>query len=161
MSAVRIEAAQNLDEEVCARLVLRNEPWITLGYGADDIALIVRSAATSNLLLARSDDEVIGFALSGPGFLCGEYLKILAVDSAYHRQGVGRALMSELERRAFATWPNVYLCVTDFNQPARRFYANLGYVEVGVLHDLLVPGSSEILMRKSVAAWRGYRAENR
>ncbi|MBI3783571.1 MAG: GNAT family N-acetyltransferase [Deltaproteobacteria bacterium] len=156
MNDLRIETVQHLDVDVCTRLVLGNEPWIRLGYGPEDVAAIVRSVATSNLLLARSARQVVGFALSSSGMLCGEYLKILAVDASNHGRGVGRQLMEELEKRAFATWPNVYLCVTDFNEGARAFYRRLGYEEVGVLSDLLIPGSGEVLMRKSIGAWRPY-----
>ena len=110
-----------------------------------------------NLLVACAGDRVVGFALSAPGVLLGEYLKILAVEADRRAAGVGRRLMEELERRAFARWPNVYLCVSDFNTGARAFYRRIGYEEVGVLRDLLLPGKGEILMRKSAGAWRGYR----
>lgn len=155
--AVHIDAAAALDAGDCRRLVLANEPWITLGYTERDVQAIVRSAASEHLLVARDDGHTIGFALSTAGMLLGEYLKILVVDAAYQQQGVGRRLMDELERRAFREWPNVYLCVSDFNTAARQFYRRIGYEDVGALRDLLVPGSGEILMRKSVAAWRRFQ----
>jgi ribosomal-protein-alanine N-acetyltransferase len=153
---VRIESAEALSAADCRRLVLASEPWITLGYDEVDVQAIVRSAASDHLLLARVDGRVIGFALSAPGVLLGEYLKILVVETRYHANGIGRRLMAELERRAFQQWPNVYLCVSDFNHGARRFYRRLGYEDVGRLPDLLVPGTGEILMRKSIAAWRKF-----
>jgi [ribosomal protein S18]-alanine N-acetyltransferase len=154
---VHIEAADRLDAADCRRLVLASEPWMTLGYGEPEVQGIVRAASTDHLLLARTGDHVVGFALSAPGVLLGEYLKILAVDAAYRATGVGRALMAELERRAFQRWPNIYLCVSDFNPGGRAFYRRLGYEEVGPLHDLLLPGTGEILMRKTIAAWRAFR----
>jgi ribosomal protein S18 acetylase RimI-like enzyme len=101
-------------------------------------------------------DGVVGFALSTPGTLLGEYLRILVVDGAHRLQGVGRKLMEALEQRAFRSSPNVYLCVSDFNRTARQFYRRLGYEEIGLLKDLLIPGRDEVLMRKSIAAWRGF-----
>jgi len=159
MTNVRIESATALDAEACRRMVLGNEPWATLQYGEPDVQDILRSVADSNLLVARAGPLVVGFALSTEHFLVGEYLKLIAVDRAYHRQGIGRQLMRGLEDHAFSKWPNVYLCVSDFNESARRFYRELGYVEVGVLHDLLVAGAGEVLMRKSVGPWRGYRGK--
>lgn len=153
---VRIESAAALDAADCRRLVLTSEPWVRLGYGEADIQGIVRGAATGSVLLARVADRVVGFALSAPGILLGEYLKMLVVEPAYRASGVGRGLMTELERRAFERWPNVYLCVSDFNHEARRFYRRLGYEEVGTLRDLLVAGQGEILMRKTIAAWRQF-----
>ena len=155
--AIRIEAAAQLDVADCRRLVLASEPWITLGYGEAEAESIARSSAADNLLVARDGDRIVGFALSSSGVLLGEYLKILAVESDRRAAGVGRRLMEELERRAFARWPNVYLCVSDFNTGARAFYSRLGYEEVGALRDLLLPGKGEILMRKTAGAWRGYR----
>ena len=155
---VQIEVAAGLDAGDCQRLVLRNEPWITLGYGQADVDRIVRGSETDSVLLARLGDRVVGFTLSAPGVLLGEYLKMIAVDPEHHARGIGRALMSELERRAFERWPNVYLCVSDFNDAARGFYRRLGYEEVGVLHDLLATGRGEIFMRKTIAAWRPFAA---
>jgi ribosomal protein S18 acetylase RimI-like enzyme len=154
---VEISAADALAADDCRRLVLASEPWITLGYGEADAQAIVRAAATDHLLLARAGERVVGFALSAPGVLLGEYLKILAVDAEYRSAGVGRGLMAELERRAFQSWPNVYLCVSDFNDGGRAFYRRIGYEEIGTLHDLLLPGRGEILMRKSIAAWRTFQ----
>ena len=158
MTAVRIESASTLDVDTCRRLVLGNEPWITLQYGEADVQRIVGAVTRSNLFVARAADRIVGFALSTEGFLLGEYLTLLAVDRTVHRQGIGRQLMAALEDHAFATWPNVYLCVSDFNHRARHFYRQLGYEEVGLLRDLLVVGAAEVLMRKTVGVWRGYRA---
>ena len=155
---VEIASASTLDLGTCRRLILGSEPWITLQYDDADVQGIVRSVAGANLLVARVEERTVGFALSAPGVLLGEYLKILVVDPELQSQGVGRRLMAELERRAFQRWPNVYLCVSDFNSGARQFYRRLGYEEVGVLRDLLLPGKGEVLMRKSVATWRDFGA---
>jgi ribosomal-protein-alanine N-acetyltransferase len=154
---VRIESARTLDLGACRRLILASEPWITLQYGERDVQAIARAAAKEHLLIARVGGEIVGFALSAPGILLGEYLKILVVDAAYQSRGIGRRLMQALERRAFRTWPNVYLCVSEFNAGARRFYRRLGYEEVGSLRDLVLPGAGEVLMRKTIAAWQRFR----
>jgi [ribosomal protein S18]-alanine N-acetyltransferase len=155
---VEIASATTLDVGACRRLILGNEPWISLGYDDADVHSIVRSVAGANLLVAQTDERTVGFALSASGVLLGEYLKLLVVDPALQSRGIGRRLMAELERRAFQRWPNVYLCVSDFNTAARQFYRRLGYLEVGLLHDLLRAGTGEVLMRKSVAAWRDFDA---
>jgi ribosomal protein S18 acetylase RimI-like enzyme len=158
MSAdVVIERAAELDAALCQRLILNSDPWVTLQYDDSDIQAIVRAAKTDHLLVARMGDPIVGFALSAPGILLGEYLKILVVDDAYRTRGIGRRLMEALEERAFRDWPNVYLCVSDFNRSARQFYRRLGYEDVGLLKDLLLPGRGEVLMRKSIASWRRFK----
>ncbi|MEI8359959.1 MAG: GNAT family N-acetyltransferase [Deltaproteobacteria bacterium] len=158
MSASRIEIApeQRLAFEDARRL-MDTSPWTDLEYGDAEIAAVAESAAAANLLVARDAGRVVGFTLSSPGFLVGEYLRVIAVDPGWRRAGVGRLLLSELESRAFARVPNVYLCVSDFNAPARAFYTSLGYEEIGLLRDLLLPGKGEVLMRKTIAAWRPFR----
>jgi ribosomal protein S18 acetylase RimI-like enzyme len=156
-AGLQIESASELDAAVCRRIILTTDPWITLQYDESNVQAIVRSAARDNLLIARAGRDIVGFALSASGILLGEYLKILVVDGAHRSRGAGRQLMNALEQRAFRSWPNVYLCVSDFNDGARRFYRGLGYEEVGLLKDLLLPGIGEVLMRKSIAAWRGFK----
>lgn len=153
---VQVDGASALDAELCRRLILGSEPWISLQYDESNVQALVSSAASDHLLLARIGSRAVGFALSTPGVLLGEYLKILAVDSGHRGQGVGRRLMEVLEERAFRRWPNVYLCVSDFNAGARQFYHHLGYEEIGSLKDLVLPGKDEILMRKTIAAWRRF-----
>ena len=153
---LQIASASALDLDTCRRLILGSEPWITLRYDDTDVQSLVRAAASANLLVAQLGEHTAGFALSAPGMLLGEYLKILVVAPELRSQGIGRRLMEELERRAFQRWPNVYLCVSDFNTAARQFYQRRGYEEVGLLRDLLLPGKGEVLMRKSIAAWRGF-----
>jgi GNAT superfamily N-acetyltransferase len=96
--AVRIEAAERLELADCRPLVLASEPWITLGYGDAEAESIARSSSADNLLVARAGNHLVGFALSTPGILLGEYLKLLAVDADRRSAGIGRLLMEELER---------------------------------------------------------------
>jgi len=154
---IEIAVAERLTVDDCRRLILASDPWVTLGYGEAEAARIAAGSAADNLLVARDGECVVGFALSTSGVLLGEYLKLLAVDAAYRARGVGRLLMNGLEQRAFEHWPNVYLCVSDFNTGARAFYGRLGYREVGALPDLFLPGTGEVLMRKTIGAWRTFQ----
>jgi ribosomal protein S18 acetylase RimI-like enzyme len=53
------------------------------------------------------------------------------------------------ERRILSEVPNVFMCVSSFNDAARRLYQRLGYQVVGELTDYIVAGYSEILLRKT------------
>jgi ribosomal protein S18 acetylase RimI-like enzyme len=154
-ATIRVEPAVRVEPEDALRL-MATSPWTDLDYGPADIEAVAASSAGANVLVARDDRQVVGFTISSAGFLLGEYLRVIAVDRECRRAGVGRLLLAELERRAFERVPNVYLCVSDFNADARAFYSRLGYEEVGMLRDLLLPGKGEVLMRKSIAAWRSF-----
>ena len=154
-AAVVVEPAPRLEREDALRL-MNTSPWTELEYGPAEIEAVAAGSASANVLLARDAGRVVGFTISAPGFLLGEYLRVIAVDPAWRRAGVGRLLLAELERRAFERVPNVYLCVSDFNATARAFYAASGYEEIGLLRDLLLPDKGEVLLRKSIAAWRRF-----
>ena len=68
----------------------------------------------------------------------------------------GFSLLGFAEARIFRESPNVLLCVSSFNAGARRLYARLGYEEIGVLRQYLVPEHDEILLRKSRGSWRDF-----
>ena len=157
---VRIESHSQLDGEVCRRLLADSDPWRRLGYNQEELAAIARAAHTANVLVAIRGEAIVGFCLSTAGVLLGEYLKLLVVEAQCRGQGIGGRLLRAMEDRAFRRWPNVYLCVSDFNEPARRFYERQGYREIGRLPDLLVTGSDEILMRKTTTPWRQFRAQD-
>jgi ribosomal protein S18 acetylase RimI-like enzyme len=153
--ALEIAASDGVSPDDCARLMLASEPWKTLGYGPEDARMFAATTARANTRLARMDGEVVGFTVSVSGFLGGDYLRLLVVDARHRGRGVGRELMAHLEAEVFARAKNLYLCVSDFNTPARTFYHRLGYEEVGAVQDLLVAGSAEILMRKTTGPLRG------
>jgi len=57
----------------------------------------------------------------------------------------------------FARATNLFACVSDFNTEARRFYGKNGYQEIGPIPNFLIPGSAEILMRKTTGPAREER----
>ena len=63
--------------------------------------------------------------------------------------GVGAALLAQVERSVFARTKNLFACVSDFNATARAFYQKNGYQEIGPMPNFLIPGSAEILLRKT------------
>ncbi len=60
-------------------------------------------------------------------------------------------------RAGFGRGRNLFVCVSDFNDGARRFYARQGYAHVGTLPDLIVRGSAELLLRKTAGPIRATR----
>jgi ribosomal protein S18 acetylase RimI-like enzyme len=67
---------------------------------------------------------------------------------------VGTDLIRFAEERIFPTYPNVFLCVSSFNPRARALYERLGYELIGELHDFLIAGHSEFLLRKTTGPIR-------
>jgi ribosomal-protein-alanine N-acetyltransferase len=132
----------------CAGMMASSEPWITLGR---DEAACLRTLVdpTRERYVAWRGGELAGFAiLCLQGAFVG-YLQTLCVGEPFRGQGIGTAMLAFAEERIFRDHPNAFICVSSFNPGARRLYERLGYRPVGELADYVVPGHSEILLRKT------------
>ena len=58
--------------------------------------------------------------------------------------------MDYVEKRILGETPNVFICVSSFNERARKLYERRGYEVVGELKNWIVNGNSEILLRKTI-----------
>ena len=85
------------------------------------------SADNTNVLVARVDDRVVGFAIMSYGVHVAR-LNLFAVAPEYQRTGVGRQLLQWLEKCAVvAGIVTVALEVRAANSGAQRFYESMGY----------------------------------
>ena len=138
------------EAEACARMMAGSEPWTTLGRGFE-ASLEIVSDPSHEVYLALVDDAIVGFVVvSMTGAFIG-YVKSIYTAPEWRNRGIGSRLMSYVESRIFRETPNVFICVSSFNEGAQRLYRRLGYEVIGELKDYLVSGKSEILMRKTIA----------
>jgi len=151
-----IRPIQGEDEvRTCAAMMVSSEPWITLGRTFEQATRIMTSP-TREVHVAALDGELVGFVVLVMRVVLTGFVQSLAVREDVRGRGIGTALMAFVEERVFRDSPNVFLCVSSFNDGARRFYERLGYSVVGELSEILVPGHSEILMRKSTGPWSAF-----
>ncbi|WP_447973609.1 N-acetyltransferase family protein [Nitrospira sp. Kam-Ns4a] len=152
---IHIRPYEDRDRAAVVRILGESEPWRTLGYRTADWERLFSALADGREgYVLEADGAVAGLALLRRRFLFGDYLELLAVASETRGKGLGGALLAHLEQIVFARAPNLFLCVSDFNQGARRFYRRHGYEEIGPIPNLLVPGTAEMLMRKTVGPAR-------
>jgi ribosomal protein S18 acetylase RimI-like enzyme len=148
-----IRALAGADEaRACARLMVQSEPWITLGR-SEAAALGILEDPGREVHVLVQDEAIAGFVildLRGP--LRG-YVQSVCVAPERRGRGLGTQLVRWAEERIFRESPNVFLCVSSFNDGARRLYERLGYEAVGRLEDHVVRGHAEILLRKSRGPW--------
>ena len=143
------------DDRPAVIALLDSDPWRRLGYSAADWnRLLATPLEGREGLVLVADGAVSGLALVRRNFLAGDYLELFAVAAAVRGRGLGAAFLAHLESMVFARARNFFVCVSDFNDGARRFYASHGYAHVGTLPDLLVRGSAELLLRKSAGPVR-------
>lgn len=140
------------EADACARMMATSEPWITLRRTYDESLEILRDASREVYVAVRVDTaDVLGFVIVNMRGAFVGYLQTVAVREDSRGRGLGSRLIAFAERRIFRDSPNVFLCVSSFNERARALYERLGYRLVGELSDYIVQGQSEWLLRKSVA----------
>ncbi|MGH9399606.1 MAG: GNAT family N-acetyltransferase [Thermoanaerobaculia bacterium] len=132
-----------------ARVMAASEPWITLGRGFEASGKML-SDVTRERYVALLGEERAGFLILNMGGALPGYIQTVCVAPEFRGSGLGTQLVRFAEERVFRDSPNVFLCVSSFNQGARRLYERLGYLPVGELSDYLVTGHSELLMRKTI-----------
>jgi ribosomal protein S18 acetylase RimI-like enzyme len=139
------------DRTAVIALLAGSDPWKRLGYAADswDRMFTPLPQGRETLVLEQAG-HVAGVAILRPKFLFGDYLELLAIAPALTGQGLGARLLAHLESLVFTRAKNLFACVSDFNSGARQFYRRHGFQEIGPIPDLLIRGSAEILLRKTI-----------
>jgi ribosomal-protein-alanine N-acetyltransferase len=134
----------------CARLMADSEPWIALQRTYEN-SLRMLNDPSREVYVARVKNEFVGFiVLIMSGALVG-FIQTLGIEPEWRNKGIGSRMLKFAEEMIFKRAPNVFMCVSSFNDKAQRLYIRLGYEVIGELKDYIVPGHSEILLRKSVA----------
>ena len=142
----RLKRAETQD--LAARLVTM-DPWRTLEYRADALAAhLSRPDSSFHRFTVRSSGHPAGLLALRYPWLRGVYLELLALFPPYQGLGLGREIMAWIKRQARPHTKNVWTAVSDFNHQARRFYQNLGFIEVARLENLIKEGHAELLLRK-------------
>jgi [ribosomal protein S18]-alanine N-acetyltransferase len=158
LSIARLQS--EAEAQACARLMASSEPWLTLGRTYEDSLRIVQDP-TREIYVARDEAGLAGFLiLCMTGAFVG-YIQTVLVQPDRRGQGLGSRLVEFAEQRILGESPNVFMCVSSFNEGARKLYQRLGYQVVGELTDYIVAGHSEILLRKTVGPTTGYGSGSR
>ena len=137
-------------------MMARSEPWITLRRDYQT-ALKMLQDTSREVYVALSGEQVVGFiilVMDGP---FRGYIQTVGVMSRWRNRGIGTKLIEFAEGRILRKAPNVFMCVSSFNEQAQKLYARLGYEVVGELREFIVPDHSEILLRKTIAPWTEFK----
>ena len=145
---VRLMTAE--DRAGVIELLADSDPWKRLGYQANDWDNYFTPLPQGrDSYVVDQNGRVTGIAVVRQRFLLGDYLELFGVADWARGKGLGGRLLAHVEAVVFARGKNLFACVSDFNDQGRKFYAKLGYQEIGPMPNLLIPGSAEILLRKT------------
>ena len=154
---LEIRRLQGTDEaHVCAQLMASSEPWVTLQRSYQDSIAMLNDPARE-VYVGIVKEKIAGFLiLRMDGAFVG-YIQSVAVMPDWRNRGIGSRLIEFAEARIFRERPNVFILSSSFNPGAGRLYKRLGYEVVGELKDYIVPGHSEILLRKTIGPLVGFK----
>jgi ribosomal-protein-alanine N-acetyltransferase len=145
------------EAEECARLMSSSEPWITLRRDYD-LCLKMLTDPARESYVAYLRQEIVGFMiLHMRGAFVG-FIQTVSVKPEFRNKGIGTTLLKFAEERILKETPNIFMCVSSFNPKAKQLYERLGYQFAGELKDFIVPGHSEILLRKTIAPISKFKA---
>ncbi len=140
----------------CARMMAASDPWVTLGLDYLQ-CLAAFEGPCREIYLLESGPQIAGFVILQ---VCGSfkgYIQTLFVAAPFRGQGQGHQLLLFSEQRILEISPNIFICVSSFNQEAIRLYYRFGFQLVGELPDFVRKGCTELLLRKTVGPMAGYR----
>ena len=143
------------DRAAVIELLAGSDPWKRLGYQAGDWDIYFTPLPQGrDSYVVDQNGKVAGIAIVRQKFLLGDYLELLAVADWARGKGLGGKLLGHIEPIVFGRATNLFACVSDFNAQARAFYKKHGYQEIGPMPNFLIPGSAEILLRKTAGPAR-------
>jgi ribosomal protein S18 acetylase RimI-like enzyme len=148
-SYIIINQTQNIkDIEKCAGLMSTSEPWITLKRDYKK-SFDTLSDKNKELYIATINNKIVGFILllMNGGFK--GYIQSICTHPDWRKTGIGSQLLDFAEKRIFKETPNVFMCVSSFNNIAREFYLKKGYETIGELKNYIINKHSEFLLRKT------------
>jgi len=145
------------DFAICAEIMSRTDPWITLGMGVEDCSKAFEGTYREVFVL-RKHNEITGFFIIQPQGSFKGYIQTIAVAEAWRGKGYGTRILQFCEDRILKYSPNIFICVSSFNQGALDLYTRFGFEKVGELKDFIKNGFTEILLRKTVGPTFDYKA---
>ena len=145
---MKIRPATPAEYPIFADMMVRTDPWVTLKMDANQ-CMSAFQGPCKDIFAAEDHGQLIGFLIIQTSGTFRGYIQTLCVAEGFRGQGVGRKLLEFAEENSRRYSPNLFICVSDFNQGALKLYLNFGFEKIGLLPDLVKKGFTEILLRKS------------
>lgn len=143
---IRQVKGQKLDW--AAALMASSDPWLTLGVTLEKCKKMFTEKENLFFVAYLSQVPCGLMVLQDKGVAGSPYIKSLVLEPAFRNRGIGKLMLDFAEEKYRHHSRYLFLCVSSFNQSARKFYEFHGFKLVGILKDYLVEGYDEWLMHK-------------
>ena len=140
-----------------ALMMSMTDPWITLEIPYDS-CLNAFDGPCKEVYLLEQDAEMAGFVILQ---VCGTfngYIQTICIKEVFRGKGLGKKLLHFCEERIHKTSPNIFICVSSFNEGAIKLYYEFGFTFIGTLKNFVKDGFDELMLRKKIGPRRGYKA---
>lgn len=126
------------------------DPWARAGYPAQFLRdFFAKPEIGSSRYRIQTGDALAGVMVVRHAWLHGPYLHFIGLLPEFHGQRIGDAALGWLENEArLGRARNLWLCCSDDNAGARRFYEAHGFRVTAEFDGLVSDGMNELLMRK-------------
>ncbi len=143
------------DFAVCARVMSGTDPWLMLNMDYEHCLKAFEGAFREIFVLKKSGQIIGFFIIQNQGTFKG-YIQTICISEANRGAGYGTRILEFCEDRILKYSPNIFICVSVFNQKALQLYERFGFELIGELKDLIRPGFNELLLRKTVGPIADY-----
>jgi diamine N-acetyltransferase len=128
------------------------DPWKGYPFTSAALAMYFAQIETDAPRFAlRLGDDLAGLVGLRLNWLRGPYLQFLGIVPAFQKASLGRLALDWIDHEArSASAHNVFVCATDSNALAIKFYEGHGFQRVGDLPDLVQSHKTEVLFRKKL-----------
>ena len=143
----------------CAQMMAASDPWITLGMKYEH-CVAAFDGPCKEIYVAEYKNEIAGFVVIQ---ICGTfkgYIQTICISRDLRGRGFGKKILQFCEQRILQISPNIFICVSSFNTGAIKLYYEFGFKLIGEFEHFVKEGFTELLLRKSVGAVLGYKANN-
>ena len=151
---ITIRTVLESDFAACSRINRSLPDWFGIEEGLEEADGFIR---THTGLVAEADDEIVGYLTYEVLFPESAEISWMAVAGSHHRRGIGRSLLTELERRLIGEGVallSVKTLADSHPSPeyeiTRRFYTSMGFRPQMVFPDLWDPANPCLLMVKNL-----------
>ena len=121
---------------------------------ATRVASIERALQSETCFVADRGGSVVGYSVLEYTFYGQGFVSMLYVAETARRQGIGRALLREIETRCKTR--KLFTSTNESNRAMRALLASLGYVPSGIIHNL-DPGDPELVYFLDLSGARANR----
>ena len=116
-------------------------------------SVILEGIEKEEIYIAKDENgNIIGFMrIDDVGmFSKFPFLRLIAVKYEYRCKGFGTKLLGFYETKFKNKSDRVFLCVSSFNEKAKKLYKSVGYNEIGKIDGLYKKGKTEYIMMKEI-----------